>query len=384
MRTEPRPPLVRRLLSGRLRPAHWIALDVVAALLFGFPLLVLPRHAQVPLYLVGIAVSCAAVALRRRYPLAALAVLLVVLAPWWSSIWVGVWAWASVLYVVAAARPVRTALIALAATLAQPLAGFFWSPWNDAERVGYLAVAGIVLVGSWTLGHTVRQHRAYTAALGRHRAAIEAERARRAVTDERLRIARELHDIVAHSMSVITVQAGFGHLVIDSQPEKARAALGTIETVGRDTLTEMRRLLGVLRADGPASEPEFPGLATLPTLVEQTGRAGVRVELAVTGHPRELPPGVDLSAYRIVQEALTNVVKHAHCPTGRVAIDYGAQTLTIEVTDQGTGHGDTAPGHGLRGMRERVALHGGSLSAAPLPDRGFRVAATLPLPGMVA
>ena len=181
-------------------------------------------------------------------------------------------------------------------------------------------VTGLV----WAVGYAVGQHRAYERQLLQERARQAQEelaRARRGVIEERMRIARELHDVVAHSMSVITVQAGYGHLVIDRDPGQARAALGAIETTGRQALTEMRRLLGVLRADDgddAAALTPAPGLADLDRLVAQTAGAGVRVELEITGRPRPLPSGIELSAYRIVQEALTNVVKHADVPASRV------------------------------------------------------------------
>jgi signal transduction histidine kinase len=189
-------------------------------------------------------------------------------------------------------------------------------------------------------------------------------------------------------MSVITVQAGFGHLVIDDKPAQARAALSTIETTGRETLMEMRRLLGVLRADDPCGTDRVPllapapGLADLDRLLAQTARAGVHVDMTITGSPRDLPAGIDLSAYRIVQEALTNVVKHAGVTTARATLDYREDELAIEITDLGRGRpviDGQVPGHGLLGMRERVHVYGGSFRAAPMPGRGFRVAARLPL-----
>jgi signal transduction histidine kinase len=189
-------------------------------------------------------------------------------------------------------------------------------------------------------------------------------------------------------MSVITVQAGFGHLVIDDKPAEARAALSAIETTGRETLAEMRQLLDVLRAEDPrptaavrALDPA-PRLADLGRLLAQTAKAGVRVELTVSGTPRDLPAGIDLSAYRIVQEALTNVVKHAGAAAARATIDYRENELAIQITDHGQGCPDAdryAFGHGLLGMQERVRLYGGWFRAAPLPEHGFQVTARLPL-----
>jgi signal transduction histidine kinase len=197
-----------------------------------------------------------------------------------------------------------------------------------------------------------------------------------------MRIARELHDVLAHSMSVITVQAGYGHLVIEQQPAKAQAALGVIETTGREALTELRHLLDILRDDGPVTLSPAPGLGNLDHLVAQIAQAGVQVDLRITGRPRALPAGIDLSAYRIVQEALTNVVKHAGTPHSQVTIAYSDDEVSVQITDAGQGCPAGAPtGHGLIGMQERVALYGGCWQAGPLPERGFAVRAQLPLAG---
>jgi signal transduction histidine kinase len=209
------------------------------------------------------------------------------------------------------------------------------------------------------------------------------ELARRAVTEERLRIARELHDVVAHSMSIIAVQSGVGAHVLDSQPEEARKALAAVEATSRQALVEMRRLLGVLRAE---TEPRgslvpAPGLADVEALAAEVAQAGVRVEVRIEGTPAELPAGLDLSAYRIVQEALTNVVRHAGPATARVAVSYAADRVRVEVVDDGRGGdpGRDHGGHGIAGMRERAELYGGTLEAGPGPGGGFRVAASLPL-----
>jgi signal transduction histidine kinase len=247
----------------------------------------------------------------------------------------------------------------------------------------------LVIAAAWLLGHFVGVRRAYTARLERT-AELErarAELARRAVVEERLRLARELHDVVAHSISVIAVQSGVGAHVATTQPEEAAKALAAIEVTSRAALTELRRLLGVLRQEG---EPEgsltpVPGLADLDALLAEVAKAGLAVRLRVEGTPSPLPPGVDLSAYRIVQEALTNVVKHAGPARAQVVIGYRDQEVTVEVTDDG--RGVTAPtsdgrarvGHGLIGMRERVQVFGGDLETGPRPGGGFRVAARLPL-----
>jgi signal transduction histidine kinase len=248
----------------------------------------------------------------------------------------------------------------------------------------------LVIGAAWLLGHFVGVRRAYTARLEERTAELEQAReelARRAVTKERLRLARELHDVVAHAMSVIAVQSGVGAHVASTQPEEAAKALAAIEATSRAALEELRRLLGVLRQD---SEPQgdltpVPGLADLDTLLAEVSKAGLGVRLRVEGTPWQLPAGVDLSAYRIVQEALTNVVKHAGPARAQVRIGYGDQDVTVEVTDDGRGVGALAGdgrawvGHGLIGMRERVAAFDGDLEVGPLPGGGFRVAARLPL-----
>jgi len=255
----------------------------------------------------------------------------------------------------------------------------------------------LVVAAAWLLGHFVGVRRAYTARLEDRTAELEErtaqldqareELARRAVTEERLRLARELHDVVAHAMSVIAVQSGVGAHVADTQPEEAAKALAAIEATSRAALTELRRLLGVLRQN---SEPQgdlapVPGLADLDSLLAEVAKAGLAVRLRVEGSPSQLPAGVDLSAYRIVQEALTNVVKHAGPASAQVRIRYGDHDVTVEVTDNGrgvmalAGDGRVGTGHGLIGMRERVTAFGGDLEVGPCPGGGFRVAARLPL-----
>jgi signal transduction histidine kinase len=247
---------------------------------------------------------------------------------------------------------------------------------------------GLVLAAAWLLGHFVGVRRAYIARL-EQTAELErarAELARRAVAEERLRLARELHDVVAHSISVIAVQSGVGAHVANTQPEEAAKALAAIEATSRAALTELRRLLGVLRQEGEpqGSLAPVPGLADLDALLAEVAKAGLAVRLRVEGTPSQLPAGVDLSAYRIVQEALTNVVKHAGPARAQVTIGYNDQDVTVEVTDDGRGvvaptsDGRARVGHGLIGMRERVAVFGGDLEAGPRPGGGFRVAARLP------
>jgi signal transduction histidine kinase len=253
--------------------------------------------------------------------------------------------------------------------------------------VGYMGI----LVVAWLLGQFAHNYRAYAARLEERTAELERAReelARRAVTEERLRLARELHDVVAHAMSVIAVQSGVGAHVADSQPEEVGKALAAIEVTSRAALTELRRLLGVLRQDSDEPQGDLspvPGLADLDSLLAEVAKAGLAVRLRVEGTPSPLPAGVDLSAYRIVQEALTNVVKHAGLATAQVMIRYRDQEVVVEVTDDGrgvgavAGDGRKATGHGLIGMRERVAAFGGDLEVGPRPGGGFRVAARLPL-----
>jgi signal transduction histidine kinase len=182
----------------------------------------------------------------------------------------------------------------------------------------------------------------------------------------------------------MVVQAAAGGDVFATRPERAREALGSIESTGREALAELRRLLGVVRPADEQDRSGFvpqPGLARLPDLIEQVSSAGLRVELTVAGEPRKLAAGVDLSAFRIVQEALTNTLKHAHASKADVALCYGPANLELEVVDDGSGTGAGGGGRGIIGMRERAALFGGELHAAPRPKGGFAVRATLPIGG---
>src|SRR5215203_1423804 len=244
----------------------------------------------------------------------------------------------------------------------------------------------LLIAAVWLLGHFVGVRRVYVGQLEERTAELEQAReelARRAVTEERLRLARELHDVVAHAMSVIAVQSGVGAHVLDSRPEEARKALVAVEATSRQALVEMRRLLGVLRqeAETRGSLAPAPGLAEVEALAAEVARAGVRVEVRIEGTPAALPVGLDLSAYRIVQEALTHVVRHAGPATAQVAVSYGPDRVAVEVVDDGRGGdpGRDHGGHGIAGMRERAALYGGTLEAGPRPGGGFRVAASLPL-----
>ena len=497
-----RPPL-----TNRLSPRHWAALDYVVGAVFGLILFASIRKGVIrtletpygfvsdrtlsltwPLAIFLVMVAVVAVGMRRRRPAFMLGVLLagsVVVTTLIGPENGGLTYFlpvAYVLYLVAATYEHRQAavrvLVAVFATLLADAVLMHLTGGGYIPNGGLVSVALCVII-AWFTGYIVRQRRRYAVRL-------QDEAASKAVAEERLRIARELHDVVAHSMSVIAVQAGYGQYVIDTQPADARNALGAIQATSREALDEMRRMLGALRqadetdlaargaGDGSppagqsraaggspdAADPEgggfggvdgfggvrgirgasgtaplypAPGLADLDRLVSRTASAGVRVDVTRCGQPRELPASIDLSAYRIVQEALTNVVKHARTSSCRVLIGYGHDELILEVTDNGAGlpemasagvshRGSTltlaggfagdaglsadgptmlamsgmpgwhAPGglpgdfviggsgHGIIGMRERVSLLGGEFSAGPLPGYGFQVNAHIPLP----
>ncbi len=259
--------------------------------------------------------------------------------------------------------------------------------WLDrAGAFPYRATMDLALVvGAWAAGDAFRSRRAELEALRDRAARAEREReerAARAVADEQARIARELHDVLAHNVSVVVVQAAAAQDVFDAHPERAREALRSIETTGREAMGELRRLLGVVRRDDAAYRPQ-PGLGRLDELVEQVRAGGLSVAMRIEGAPRPLPAGVDLSAYRIVQEALTNTLRHAGATRAEVAVRYEPEAVVLEVRDDGVGAGEAVAGsggsgHGLVGMRERAALTGGSLEAGPAPGGGFRVHARLP------
>jgi len=244
----------------------------------------------------------------------------------------------------------------------------------------------LVVAGTWLLGHYVRTRRLLVAELQQRALDLEREReerAGRAVAEERLRIARELHDVLAHTMSVVAVQAGTGRLVGRDHPGEAIKALTAVEETARSAMNEMRQILTVLRADddtGAAVTPT-PGLDDLDALVAQVTEAGIAVDVHVDGEPRPISTGIGLAAYRITQEALTNVIKHAGPAHASVLVRYTDHDVTLEIRDDGHTTAPTAGagGHGLIGMRERAAVHGGEVSAGPAPNGGFQVTARLPL-----
>jgi signal transduction histidine kinase len=261
------------------------------------------------------------------------------------------------------------------------------TPSRDSQALETIVLAsGSILVG-WLAGENAGARRSHALALADRAAERERERARRTAIEERARIARELHDVVAHAMSVIAVRAGAARLVRDQKPAQAGEALGIIETISRRSLVELRRMVAVLReADEPAAADldPAPGLEDIPALVSQVAAAGVEVDVHMEGEARPLPAMEDLSAYRIAQEALTNVVRHSGAHSATLWVRYRPRALEIECLDGG-GPGPRRPGveladggHGLAGMRERVALFGGELSAGAY-GRGFRVLACLPV-----
>jgi signal transduction histidine kinase len=248
----------------------------------------------------------------------------------------------------------------------------------------------VLLAVAWTLGEGVRQRRLHAAELEDRAVRLEREReekARQAAAQERLRIARELHDVVAHSLSVIGVQAGAARLVLDADPHptRAREAVAAIEATANQAMAEMRRALGILRAterSGAALAP-LPGLRQLPALLDQIRAAGLPADLTVRGTPQPLATSIDLSLYRIVQEALTNALKHARASRAEVVVCYAAHDVTVEVIDDGRGASPSAgraEGAGTVGMRERVALFGGELQVGPRPQGGYAVRVCLPIP----
>jgi signal transduction histidine kinase len=385
--------------SRRLPASAWVFDSALALVAAGWPMAVfasMPVLSGVPVGMLAVGYALVLLhtlplAARRRFPgtvlgisvASGLAIGALGLPPFFlgPAILVAV-------YSVAAYGDRRVALAGLAAA-ELGLAAVQLTPGKFDAPVVWVQFA-LIIGAAWLLGYFVGDRHVYAARLEERTAELEQAReelARRAVAEERLRLARELHDVVAHSMSVIAVQSGVGAHVAESRPEEVGKALSAIEATSRAALEELRRLLGVLRQDSEsqASLAPVPGLADLEGLLGEVAKAGLAVRLQVEGTPSPLPAGVDLSAYRIVQEALTNVVKHAGPAQAQVTIGYRDRDVTVEVTDDGrgaaapTGDGRGGTGHGLVGMRERVAAFGGDLETGPRPGGGFRVAARLPL-----
>ncbi|HEX9034982.1 MAG TPA: sensor histidine kinase [Streptosporangiaceae bacterium] len=421
-----RPPPLKRL-----HREHWVAIDcaVTALLALGYAVLfkTLANLHAIPQW-AGAALAAMLVlpaAVRRLWPRAVLAIVAVAgaAAIALSSSPAPAIAVAFVMYLIPLRFPRRQALRLLAAALLVTVAGLTafafvphgrYGPGGLAGAASLLLEDGVLIAAAWMIGYTAKQQRAYSAGLheqARQRASDQVDQVRRASSAERLRIARELHDVVAHSMSLIAVQAGVANYVVGTHPQEAVRALESIEQTSRGALAELRALLEVLRAEpdamGPdATEPDatelsetgpprrdtrlipLPGLANLDSLAARTADAGVRVDLEVCGERQPLSPGLDLAAYRVIQEAITNVIKHAATDSCQVTVAYQADVLAVEISDSGAGRagdGSRAPaGHGIAGMRERVGMYGGTFLAAPLPGGGFRVAAQFPLAGTAA
>jgi signal transduction histidine kinase len=296
------------------------------------------------------------------------------------------------LYTVAAYRPRRISVTTLGVSVASSGAAglIFWPFPAGLQLNARLIVAGIVFGGSaltaWVLGDSMRYRRGYYAALEDRAARLEAERdaqSKVAAAAERARIARELHDVIAHHVSVMVVQADGAAYALRSDPHTTETALHAISRTGRQALNEMRNLLGVLRTDGDRAQlAPVPGLGELRELLDQARAAGLAVSYTLSGTPRDLPEGAELAAYRVVQESLTNTRKHAGlAASAAVTLRYEPAGLTVEVTDDGLASATPGgAGHGLAGMRERIEMYGGTVQAGPLEGGGFGVVAHLPCP----
>ncbi|MGP3913546.1 sensor histidine kinase [Nonomuraea sp. 10N515B] len=334
-----------------------------------------------------VVLACVPVAARRRWPLAALCAGLapeaVLTAAGYGNGVPGV-AGLVLLYSVASHRGLAMALGGLAASLAAYSFGAVTGPFRAASWTDHVMVV-VVLGAVWGAGRSLRLRRAYLEELKDRAARLERAHAadtRAARAEERSRIARELHDVVAHHVSVMIVQAAAARRVLASDQELAGEALSAIEQTGRMAMAEMRNIVGVLRTDARAELGPQPGVQDLPALVEQMREAGLPARLLVEGEPRPLPAGVDLAAYRLVQEGLTNSLRHAGAGAKAVVtVQHKPRELDVRVEDDGNGGPDLPmrSGHGLVGIRERVALYGGILNIGPLPGGGFEVRARFPL-----
>ena len=298
--------------------------------------------------------------------------------------------WAISLYSLGAYADIRAAIGGLIAAVGIVLFGTLLAP--RAPGPDNIVFGLIVTCGPWLTGRLVRRRTDHAVALALRAQELERSQAAReqaAVALERERIARELHDIIAHSVSVMTIQAGAVEEIIEQDPGKAKEAAAAIRSTGRQALVDLRRMLGLLRdeAGQSAALAPQPGLANLDQLLDDVRRAGLAVTLDVEGIPKDLPAAIDLSAFRVVQESLTNILKHARASAARVDVRYRSDAVDIEVVDDGAGEPPglhDAPqqecvGHGLIGMRERVALYGGTLEYGRRAAGGFRVHALLPL-----
>ncbi|MFG3285998.1 sensor histidine kinase [Streptomyces sp. NPDC048111] len=379
-----------------------------AVILFGFSCLQIvagandPRQASAAVQVLIALGMGVAVALRRRMPER---MLLLVVVMGLAQLALNVnpqiqdFAMLVLVYTVASAGERWASRVALVGgLLAAPLAHLRWMASgvgsSPQEKVFFVVIMTVPFVLAWVLGDSMRTRKAYFAQLEERASRLEREReaqAKVAVAAERARIARELHDVVAHNVSVMVVQADGAAYVMDTSPDQARTALETISTTGRQALAEMRRLLGVLRTGEHQEAGEYvpqPDVQQIEDLVETVRGAGLTVDFKIEGTPRPLPSGVELTAYRIVQEALTNTRKHGGPDAGAsVRLVYFDDGLGLLVEDDGRGAahemyedgGADGQGHGLIGMRERIGMVGGTLDAGPRPGGGFRISALLPL-----
>jgi signal transduction histidine kinase len=398
--TIPRPPFLHRV-SAR----QWVSIDVVVtALLFAGGLTGLLSNKRLPAHFVLLVIALCLATLplpyRRKYPLPVLVVVttgLLVGALLRQDL-AGTPIIAIALYPVATQRPRRDSLLAASVTIVAFLValGIVLLGTSRGSTAFYDATDNIIAIAvAWFIGDSIRARRAYVAGSvlqAEHRQRLEAERAEVAVTEERLHIARELHDIVAHSLSVIAIQSGVGRHVLDTQPEEARKALAAIETTSRSALNDLRWVLGVLRSaegDSPSRDPA-PGMADIDRLLAECRAAGLEVSFRQSGAATPLSPSMELCLYRIVQEALTNVTKHVGTTKAAVAVSYEPDAIVVSVVDEGALHRngivhapevdwDAKAHHGIVGMRERTAMYGGSLIAGPRQSGGFEVEARLPI-----
>ncbi|MGW3045316.1 sensor histidine kinase [Kitasatospora sp. NPDC001159] len=394
MPATPPPPLFRRIPPEAWAALAWCVAAAYPAVLLGGTARLhrgAAAHGGLAFTLADTAVAFLGAALVRRLPVFSVTLLLI-------TTWTETDGWAAntqvppaallavdvALFLITATRPRRSsrtafALVAVFLVLHVGLVRGNTVGIFTGTHIGSADGAALLALVAWLAGRSVRQNREHAEALS-SRAATEA------VTAERLRIAREMHDTVAHSIGIVALQAGAARRVIDRRPERAKQALGEIEAAGRETLAALRRMLVALRqADGEASDTAPLGLADLDRLAETTTAAGVRVRVRREGQQAPLPPEIDLSAFRIIQESVTNVVRHAEVGDCLVTVDRSREgELAVEITDRGRGRGG-APGggFGLAGLRERVALLHGEFEAGPRPDGGFRVAARLPIPEQV-
>jgi signal transduction histidine kinase len=328
------------------------------------------------------------VAFRRRWPLAVATLVLVLFAVMLlvagsvTAVAIAI-AWMCAIYGLAVWTDTRAFLIGCAVLLGTSVLAQLRPEGTASDAVTFTVVPGVAML---IARRAVRDRELRAEALAARAELLEREqelRAHEAVAEERARIARELHDLVAHNVSVMVVQAGAERHALSDDQASTRAVLGSIEQAGRQALAEARRLLGMLRRNGDSGELEpQPSVDEIGLLIEQVERAGLPVELEVTGERAALPAGLDLCVYRIVQESLTNALKHAEAAHAQVLLRYAPQRLDVEIRDDGRGlsqpNGDGA-GHGLIGMRERVALYGGALTTGPRDGGGFEVRARLPL-----